>query len=427
MKIKTKAMDYDKVMSLPPEKKRNPLKIPMFFRILLFLLCCWELLSTRFKLTKIGMDKLGKKEPCLYLMNHSAFMDMKIVSCIMFPRPFSIVTSNDVFVGMNFLIRLIGCIPARKFIPDIKLVKDMVYCIRKLKSSVLMFPEAGYTLDGTATTLPDSLGKFLKLLKAPVVMIRTHGVFDRDPLFNRLKMRKARTSAEMEYLLSPEDIERYTVEELNEIIANQFKFDNFRYQQENRIVIDDPLRADGLNRVLYKCPHCECEGQMQGAGTTLKCKHCGKEYELTEIGYLKALDGETKFNHVPDWYRWERECVKEEILSGTYKTDVKVDIAIVRDTKYLYKVGEGRLVHTADGFHLTGCDGRLDYHQKPLASYSVNADYGWYEIGDLLTIGTTELFYHCFPKHCGDVVTKMRLAAEELYKLNKGDMQAGKA
>ena len=419
MKIKTKSMDYDAVMALPSAKKCKPLKTSMFFRVLLYLLCCWELMSTKFRLTKIGMEKLGKKEPCLYLMNHSAFMDMKIVCCMLFPKPFNIVTSNDVFVGMNPLIRLIGCIPAKKFIPDTKLVKDMVYCIRKLKSNVLMFPEAGYTLDGTATTLPDSLGKFLKLLKAPVVMVRTHGVFDRDPLFNRTKMRKAKTCAEMEYLLSPEDIERYSVEELNDIIAKQFSFDNFKYQQENEIVIDDPLRAEGLNRVLYKCPHCDYEGKMLGSGTTLKCLNCGKEYELTEIGYLKALDGDTRFDHVPDWYSWERECVIKELDDGTYETDVEVDIAIVKDTKYLYKVGEGRLVHNSDGFHLTGCEQRLDYHQKPLASYSVNADYGWYEIGDLLTIGTTELFYHCFPKNCGDVVTKMRLAAEELYKRNK--------
>ena len=48
-------------------------------------------------------------------------------------------------------------------------------------------------------------------------------------------------------------------------------------------------------------------------------RRCGKSYLLTELGELKADDGETEFSHIPDWYEWERECVRQEILDGTYK------------------------------------------------------------------------------------------------------------
>ena len=51
------------------------------------------------------------------------------------------------------------------------------------------------------------------------------------------------------------------------------------------------------------------------------------------------------------------------------------------------RVGEGRLHHDENGFRLTGCGGKLDYFQKPEASYSLYADYFWYEIGDMLCIG----------------------------------------
>lgn len=283
-----------------------------------------------------------------------------------------------------------------------------------------MFPEAGYTFDGTSTTLPESLGKCLKLLKVPVVMIKTQGVFLRDPLYNRLQIRKVKTSATMEYLLSPEDIERYSVDELNAIIAEQFSFDNFRHQQENKIAVSEPFRADGLNRVLYKCPHCLAEGEMTGKGTTLKCQKCKKEYELTELGFMKALNGETEFSHIPDWYRWERECVKQEVVNGTYNLDVDVNIGVILNTKCFYMIGEGRLTHSLDGFKLIGCNGRLEYTQKPLSAYSINSDFFWYEIDDVITIGTKDIFYFCFPKNCGDVVTKARLAQEEIYKMHKG-------
>ena len=83
----------------------------------------------------------------------------------------------------------------------------MVYTVKELKSSILIYPEASYSFDGTPTPLPDSIGKCLKLLVL-VVVIRTHGAFARDPLYNCLQLRKVKVSAEMKYLLSPEDIAR---------------------------------------------------------------------------------------------------------------------------------------------------------------------------------------------------------------------------
>ena len=87
------------------------------------------------------------------------------------------------------------------------------------------------------------------------------------------------------------------------------------------------------------------------------------------------------------------------------------------NTKCAYRVGTGILSHTKDGFHLTGCDGKLDYRQDPLSSYSLYSDFFWYEIGDVICIGNDKVQYYCFPQNCGDVVAKARLACEELYKL----------
>ena len=140
---------------------------------------------------------------------------------------------------------------------------------------------------------------------------------------------------------------------------------------------------------------------------------------MTELGFLEAKDGKTEFNHVPDWFNWQRECVKAELESGAYNLDIPVDIYMLVDTKCLYKVGDGRLEHSVQGFHLTGCDGQLDYTQKPILSYSLYSDFYWYEIGDVISIGDNKALYYCFPKVKGDFVAKTRLATEELYKMVK--------
>ena len=425
MKIKTETMSYEKVLSLPKAIPFLPRHPDPLLRAAVRAASASELKAVHFRHREIGMERLRADEPCLILMNHSCFLDLKIAFTIFRHRPFNIVCTSDGFVGKKGLMRRLGCIPTKKFVPELDLLRDIQYCLRTLKTSVLMFPEASYSFDGTATPLPDSLGRCLKHLKAPVVMVRTYGAFLRDPLYNSLQLRDVDVSADVEYLLSPEDIAQKSAEELNGILRQCFTFDYFRWQKENRILVDEPFRADHLNRVLYQCPHCGVEGHMTGSGITLRCNVCGKEYELTEEGNMRAKTGETEISHIPDWYAWEREQVRKEIADGTYRLDVPVKIGVMTDYRAIYMVGEGRLVHTSDGFTLTGCGGALEYTQKPLASYSLYADYYWYELGDMICIGTRDILYYCFPQSGGDVVAKTRLAAEELFRMAKRRTRAG--
>ena len=419
MKTVTRRAPYEKVAVMARTKHRNPMRPILFLQILIRLLSFFDLLPTKFTYQTHGMEKLGKKEPCLILMNHSCFMDMEIASRIFFPRRYGIVTTSDSFVGplMRWLMPLLGCIPTQKFVSDVGLIRDMNYMLKEKKTSVLMYPEASYSFDGTATPLPRKMGILLKKLGVPVVTVITHGAFARQPLYNCLRKRKVQVSADVTCLFTAEDLKSMSVAELDAKLDEVFSFDNFRWQQEKKVVIDEPFRAEGLQRVLYKCPHCMAEGATEGKGTKLICHNCGVEYELTELGYLASEN--PAFTHIPDWYRWEREEVRKELLEGTYKLDVDVDIAMMVNYNAIYMVGEGRLTHTNEGFHLTGCDGKLDYTQNPLACYSLYSDYYWYEIADMICIGNNEVMYYCFPRNCGDVVAKTRLATEELYKLKK--------
>ena len=423
MKTTITRMDYEKVMALPRPKHKMPRKPNLFWRCLIRSLLPIGLMGTQFRYETVGFEKLDKKEPCLYLMNHTCFQDMEVAYRILFPKPFQIVASNDGFLGlfglMEWVMRSIGCIPTQKYVSDLRLVQDMEYCFKTLKTGVLMYPEACYSFDGTATTLPGKMGILLKKFGVPVVMIETFGAFGRNPLYNELQIRRhVPITAKATVLFTKEEIREKSVRELTEGVEKAFAFDHFRWQQEQNLQIDQSFRADGLHRILYKCAACGAENQMEGKGTHITCKHCGKTYELTTLGALKATEGETEIPHIPDYYRWERQQVRQEILDGTYRLDTDVDIVIQVDYKSFYRVGEGRLVHDNSGFTLTGCDGKLHYTQKPQASYSLYADYYWYEIDDVISIGDTEVHYFLFPKNHAPVA-KVRLATEEMYKLYK--------
>ena len=422
MKIKTMVRSYDEVMTLPRPKHKRPLKPTLLMGTVMRLAAATDLWATGFTYTR---DKKSEPDgPCLILMNHSSFIDLKMAVGILYPKPFGIVCTTDAMVGKGLLMRLLGCIPTQKFVTDLRLIRDMKYMLHEKKTSVLLYPEAGYSFDGTATTMPAVMGGLCKMLDVPVLMIKSHNAFARDPLYNGLQNRKVKVSADVTTLLTLEQVRGLSAEELDGIVQKAFTFDNLAEQYERGVKITETFRADGLHRILYKCPACMAEGRMEGRGTKLTCHACGKSWYLNEDSRLEALAGETEFPHIPDWYAWERTMVREEIQRGEYGLDTPVKIAMMVDYKGLYMVGDGRLVHDAGGFRLTGCEGKLNYEQRPKASHTLNADFYWYCIGDVIGIGNRDCLYYCFPTAqdgCIPPVSKARLATEELYKIAMAD------
>ena len=412
-------MPFDEVRKLPKLKHKNPRMPSRFLATVVRVAVEPTLRQIKFSYTSERMELIGKDEPCLILMNHSSFTDMKLAYGIFYPRKMGIVTSVDAMSGiLGKLMRFLGCTPTHKYITDISLLKDIEYMLRVNKTSVLMYPEAGYSFDGRSTVLPKKMGVLMKRLGVPVVTVITEGAFARDPLYNMLQIRDVKVGAHVKCIATAEEIKEKSVAELDALLDEAFSFDNFAWQRDNKIVIDEPFRADGLHRILYKCPHCGAENQMEGKGIHITCKACGKKWKMDEYGRLSALSGETEFSHIPSWYDWERKCVRKEIENGEYLLDTEVDIAVQVNLDGVCMIGPGRLVHNTEGFCLTSDDGQLDYSQSATASYTIYSDYYWYERGEVIGIGDTEYSYFCIVKD-NVSVTKARLAAEEIYKIAK--------
>ena len=413
MKIKMIKADAADILSRPPIKHERPKKQSKLLRAVVSAVSKKELSDTEFTYDGKGFDQLGDR-PCLVLMNHSCFLDLK-AAFRMIKRPFSIVCTSDGFVGKPSLMYSLGCIPTEKFVPDYSLVRDIKFALNKLGQSVLMYPEASYSFDGTATPLPDSVGALIKLLKVPVVTVITHGAFLHDPLYNGLRLRRVRVTADTELTFTQDSISKMTADEINAVLKDRFSFNAFEEQRNNKIAVTEDFRATGLERVLYKCPVCKGEGGIKGDGTEVKCT-CGASWTLSEYGELVSDRGITT---VPEWFAWEREQVRKEILSDEYGLDIEVEIGIMTDVKAIYDVGRGRLTHDKNGFVLKTADGKEIFKQSPVYSYSVYSDYFWYEIADMVCIGDRNKLFYCFPVDKTVPVAKIRLAAEELYKLNK--------
>jgi DNA-directed RNA polymerase subunit RPC12/RpoP len=373
----------------------------------------------RAKIDKTGFPK-GIKPPYLLLCNHNSFMDFKVMTRAIFPRRASYIVAIDGFIGRDWLLRAVGGVCNRKFSRSTSLVRSML-AVRDNGVITVLFPEARYSLCGTSAVLPASLGKMARLMGVPVVTLIMHGHHVNSPYW-AVGNRKVRpVEAEMRLLFTKEEVRSLPVAELNARLAKAFEYDDFAWQKAKGLRVCYKRRAEGLHKVLYQCPACRKEYHMSSSGHRLVCEACGKSWLMGEDGRLTAESGETEFAHIPHWYEWQRANVKEEVESGRYRFECSARVESLPNAKGFVVFPEpARLVHTAEGFTLTGvCLGEpftVSWPAKTL--YSCHIEYDYMGRGDCVDLNTDNDTFYTFPQDCRFSVTKISLATEESHKLS---------
>lgn len=367
------------------------------------------------RIAKINMDNL--KPPYILLCNHNSFFDFKVATAAIFPRRANYIVAIDGFIKREWLLRAVGCIGKRKFTSDIALVRNCK-CVIDNKDILVIYPEARYSLCGTNAVLPESLGKMIKMFKVPVVTLITYGNHINSPVWN-LKDRGNPTEAVIKQIINATEINELSVNEINQRINDEFVYDDFLWQRENKVKVDYKDRAKGLHKVLYQCPHCMTEFRMESGGSEIWCNSCNKHWHMTEYGELEALEGETEFSHIPDWYEFEREQVRKEVQEGIYRISLDVRIDSLPNAKGYINLGDGKLTHDCNGFVLTGyyADEAFRLEKNVKSMYSCHIEYDYLgKFGDCIDLSTLTDTYYIYPYGKDFSVTKIALATEELYK-----------
>lgn len=358
------------------------------------------------------------KGPFLLLCNHNAFFDFSVAEYVLKKNEANYVVAIDGYLNREWLLRNVGCICKRKFTNDLILIKNLKKAI-SMGNVVALYPEARYSLCGTTAVLPASIGKLAKFLDVPVVSLICHGHHINSPFWDTSHDRGVvGTEATYKLLLTKDEVNNLSVDEINQKIVDEFQYDDFAWQKEKGIIVNDPKRACGLHRVLYKCPICGEEYSMNSHDDILECGHCGAKWQMSELGELVSLDGKDTFTHIPDWYEWERKCVKEEIEKGIYSSgELEVSVDTLPKSKFIH-LGKGILVHDMNGFRVKGIDVDGDEFKMEIdvpSLYSVHIEYQYlFKHGDCIDLNTINDTWYIYPSGKFNV-TKMALATEELY------------
>ena len=190
------------------------------------------LLFMRHKLRKINCK--GLKKPYIVLSNHASFVDFQVNVKATFPNRSHWVISIEEFIGREWLFRLIGGIPKRKFTQGSVMVKHILTAIRKNKKIVTIYPEARFSLAGINEDIGKALGKLVKMADVPVVVLNQDGNFLRSPQWNKHPYRKVPLEATFTCVANQDEVRSLSAEEIQEKIKrgdNPLEFPGLQFTQ----------------------------------------------------------------------------------------------------------------------------------------------------------------------------------------------------
>ena len=299
----------------------------------------------------------GKQGPFVVIANHQAAFDFVNLIGIT-KRPMTFVISNSFYhsLPVKEIIDELGMIPKQQFQTTFEDIKKMKAVIENGEVLVL-YPCGLMCEDGISTPIPSATYKFLKMLNADIYVAKTSGTYFAMPKWGK-GFRPGKTYMDIYKLFSKEDLAALNIEEIKEKTDDAILFDAYREQETFKIKYKNSDNIEGLENVLYMCPHCKTEFSMHIKNKhTIYCESCGYEETGDDYSFLHNHKGiGIELRYVSDWSKWIYQELKQRIEKGIEKNiSAETSIHMIDyEKKKFVEVGHGIINLSQDHFLLNG-------------------------------------------------------------------------
>ncbi len=201
---------------------------------------------------KINVPRVHKKDgPFIVLANHTVNPD-PIIMGLSFPFHLYYIASEQIF-NLGLLSHLLNYAvnPIRKS----KSVSD-INTIRKIKrivtegGSIGIFPEGNTTYDGITATIHPSTAKLIKMIKLPVLILNTKGLYLTYPRWAVFR-KKGKSEIYLKKRLEVSDYENLTDDELYKVLIENLHVDAIKDQETSNVLFKGKNMAEGLQRMVF--------------------------------------------------------------------------------------------------------------------------------------------------------------------------------
>ena len=331
-------------------KKQNP----VLYFIFKHALKVFVKLKVRFS-AKVEAEIKG---PAIVLCSHGSFTDFLYCAMLLNEyKPYFIVARMYFYHSkLAWLIKKLGCFPKSMFSADIENVKN---CMKVLQNGGVlnMMPEARLSTVGSFEGIQPTTYKFIKKMGVPVYGLKINGSFFSNPKWGDGIRKKSKVEATLSLIASKEEMQDITEEDLKKRITQTISYNDFEWVKNTPDAIyKSKTLAEGLENVLFTCPHCKKQFTIKTKGRKIYCTHCGFNRELDQKYYFTE---QTPFKHFGEWYEYQKQIVKQEVLltqNYSYSDNVILKHRSYDGKTILRTAGEGVCTLTKDGLTYVGSD-----------------------------------------------------------------------
>ena len=366
-------------------------------------------------------DVKKEKGPVFIIFNHKSRMDHYYLLNSTYPKLCVNVAGYNEFFRkkFKFVFNIANIIPKKNYTPDFLTIKGITNCI-KSGGSIVFSPEGLACNFGVNKPIVPDTSKLFKHFNIPVYLCKLEGEYLQCPKFNT-EERLGKSYCTMTRLFTPEDTQRLSVEEMDDIVNEKLWCNEFEWNRKMRIKYNTHGHScEGLENLLYRCPKCGQEFKMVSKGDHLYCSHCGNGTTMDGYYDFHPYEGSTIPLDISEWMKLELKSIIDEIREDpNYSFEDEVEIGNLDNYKYIkssmdttFKVGNGRLYVDHKGVHFEGTRNNKPYR----------FDLSYNEIYTTITFNDASYFsfyvngecFDFFPKH--KTTGKFIILIEEMHR-----------
>jgi len=325
---------------------------------------------------KVKLRKAKLKGPHFILYNHQTAFDQFFVACA-FSKPVYFVCSEDLFSN-GFLSKLIAYlvapIPFRKSTADIASIKNC-YKVAREGGHIAISPEGNRTYSGTTEDMKPAIADMVKFLKLPVAIFKIEGGYGVHPRWSDT-LRKGRVSVGVSRVISPEEYEKMSNDELFEVIKKELYVD----EREDKNLYYGKKNAEYLERVMYYCPYCGIT-HFESQNDIVTCKNCSRQIKYLPSKQLEGVGFDFPYPYVKEWYDAQCDFIRKLDVTPFMDTPLYEETA-----KYSENIYCAKKVVKSDGAVMRAYGDRL------VVSYDGKEDvYMYDDISSATVLGRNKL------------------------------------
>jgi 1-acyl-sn-glycerol-3-phosphate acyltransferase len=297
----------------------------------------------------ITFDKKAVKDikgPAVIIASHTCDVDHILSALTLYPvRPTYIVSEHFMHNPSTAkLLKHMHVITKKMFTPDVSTIMNILRAKRE-NAVIVIFPEG--RLSCYAHTLPvaDGTAELIKKLGVDLYIWKAEGASLTFPKWrDKGDSRRGRINASVKLLMSADEVKTCDTAKIKSIAEAAILHDD-EMAMEGIEYRSDAI-AQGVDRILFKCPNCMQEGTITAEGDHIRCT-CGLDATLDAFYRLHNAP----FSRLNAWFEWQQASIdtENEVLTsrarlGCCGADGFMDA----------DAGEGEIYLDKDVFRLSG-------------------------------------------------------------------------